>query len=202
MSVIFTDLYGTITSVNQATCKMYGYESPELIGKHISLLYTEGTPLETYRMLEARKKKGENWEAILTRRRKDGTQISAWLAVCYIYDQDGNLVASVGISRDISGVQAREEKLRYLAELVEEASLSIIAADEFGNISSINQAAQKLYGYTEEELTGKHISLLYSNEFPEEARRDLEMKKARGEPWQTEVVRRAKDGREIGRAHV
>jgi len=197
MSVIFTDLYGTITSVNQATCEMYGYDSSELVGKHISLLYSEETHLETYKMLEARKKLGENWESILTRRRKDGSQISVWVAVSYIYDQTGNLVASAGISRDISGEQAREERLHYLAELVEFASLSVISTDEFGNINSINQAGQNLYGYTEEELTGKHVSLLYSNDFPEEARRNLEIKKAQGKSWQAEVVRRSKDGREF-----
>ncbi len=197
LSVIFTDIYGTITKVNRATEEMYGYEPSELVGRHISQLYSESIPLEVQRILDAEKKEGSNWNSILLRKRKDGSEIPVWLAVSYVYDESGNLVASVGISKDISRQQEQEEKLNYLSELVESASLSIISTDEFGNILRLNRAAESLYGYAKEEITGRHISLLYSSKNSPQIQQRLEMSKIKGETWQAEVTRRAKDGREF-----
>ncbi|MDP8236231.1 MAG: PAS domain S-box protein [Candidatus Erginobacter occultus] len=197
LSVIFTDIYGTITNVNPATEEIYGYEPSELIGRHISLLYSESIPLEVQRILDAEKKEGSNWNSILLRKKKDGSEIPVWLAVSYIYNESGNLVASVGISKDISREQEQEEKLDYLSDLVESASLSIISTDEFGNIRRLNRAAESLYGYGKEEITGRHISLLYSPKNPPQIQQRLEMSKIKGETWQAEVIRKAKDGREF-----
>jgi PAS domain S-box-containing protein len=197
LSVIFTDIYGTITRVNRATREIYGYEESELVGRHISVLYSEAIPDEVVRILDAEKKQGKNWNSTLLRKKKDGSQIPVWLAVSYIYDESGNLVASVGISRDISREREEQEQLGYLNDLVETASLSIISTDEFGNVRRLNRAAEVLYGYQKKEIAGRHISILYSDQNPPEIQRRLEMKKIKGEPWQAEVIRKTKDGREF-----
>jgi len=55
---------------------------------------------------------------------------------------------------------AVEEKLRFLAAIVQSAEDAIIGANLMGVITSWNPAAEKLYGYSEQEAAGRPISIL------------------------------------------
>jgi len=89
--------------------------------------------------------------------------------------------------------QARAE----LAAIVESSEDAIISEDGQGIITSWNKGAERLYGYTAEEIVGKHVSLLHLVEQSEELPNLLE-KLRRGEriqPYQT--VRLRKDGSRV-----
>jgi PAS domain S-box-containing protein len=84
--------------------------------------------------------------------------------------------------------------LKYMAELVESASLGIISTDRRGKIVSINQAGEKMFGYPARELLGKNISILHSDVNSETVLKDIAEKAEQGIPWQGELVDRRKDG--------
>ena len=63
--------------------------------------------------------------------------------------------------------EKRESDERYRS-IFENANDAIITTDNLGIISSWNNRAQRLFGYTAQEIKGRHISILY----PEEERRD------------------------------
>jgi PAS domain S-box-containing protein len=88
-----------------------------------------------------------------------------------------------------------EETLHQLAAIVEHSNDAIIATTLDGTILTWNLGAERLYGYTDEEVRGRHVSLLqtYKHEGA-----DLFQKIARGERIeQLELVNLTKDGRKI-----
>ncbi|MDB4890148.1 MAG: domain S-box protein [Gemmatimonadetes bacterium] len=87
---------------------------------------------------------------------------------------------------------ARHESAR-LAAIVNSSTDAIMSADTAGRITSWNNAAERLLGYTTEEILGQHVSLLYPEKHPE----TIEMFSAvqRGESVeQINTQRRRKDG--------
>jgi PAS domain S-box-containing protein len=95
-------------------------------------------------------------------------------------------------------IQARtrmEETLQQLAAIVESSDDAIFATTPEGLILTWNPGAERLYGYTRDEVLGKHISLLHARK---EQEADLMEKIGKGERVsQLEAVKLTKDGREI-----
>ncbi len=66
------------------------------------------------------------------------------------------------ILRDVSERRAAEAAARYRASLVAHVSDAIIGIDADGRIESWNEAAQAIYGWTEEEVAGHSIGSVVS----------------------------------------
>jgi PAS domain S-box-containing protein len=95
-------------------------------------------------------------------------------------------------------IQARsrmEETLQQLAAIVESSDDAIMGTTLEGQILTWNPGAERLYGYTRDEVLGKHVSLLHARK---ELEAELMEKMARGERVsQLEALKLTKDGREI-----
>jgi PAS domain S-box-containing protein len=88
-----------------------------------------------------------------------------------------------------------EETLQQLAAIVESSDDAIFATTPEGSILTWNPGAERLYGYTRDEVLGKHVSLLHARKDQEA---DLMEKIRKGERIsQLESVKLTKDGREI-----
>jgi len=110
-------------------------------------------------------------------------------------DEVGQLSQAVG--RLIS-VLARSENLVYhLAALVESSGEAIISHTLDGTILSWNKGAQRIYGYSAEEVKGRKITLLSPEDGGSEMMRNL-LKIQQGERVQPfETVHQARSGRPI-----
>jgi PAS domain S-box-containing protein len=95
-------------------------------------------------------------------------------------------------------IQARsrmEETLQQLAAIVESSDDAIMGTTLEGQILTWNPGAERLYGYTRDEVLGKHVSLLHARK---ELEAELMEKMARGERVsQLETLKLTKAGREI-----
>ena len=95
-------------------------------------------------------------------------------------------------------MQARarmEETLQQLAAIVECSDDAIVATTTDGQILTWNPGAERLYGYTRDEVVGKHVSLLHARK---ELEADLMEKLGKGERVsQLETLKLTKDGREM-----
>ena len=99
--------------------------------------------------------------------------------------------------RDLSAQQRAKSAQAYLAAIVDSADDAIIAKDLDGVIRSSNAAAERLFGYRQEELVGRPVRILIPPErqFEED---DILSRLHRGERIEHfETVRVAKDGRRI-----
>jgi PAS domain S-box-containing protein len=94
-------------------------------------------------------------------RRRDGTQFPVDIALSHTDTDDGPLV--IAAVRDMTGRAKAEEGRRHsdrLAAIVEHSEDAIIGKTLDGIVTIWNRAAQRMYGYTAEEVTGKSIDLL------------------------------------------
>jgi PAS domain S-box-containing protein len=112
-------------------------------------------------------------------------------------DEEGNPTRVVGVIQDISARRKNEEKISQLADIVHYSGDAIIGETLDGIITSWNQGAEKLYGYTEDEILGKSISLLVPERDQSELAMHLEEINIGNKIENHEVKRLRKDGKEI-----
>ena len=108
-------------------------------------------------------------------------------------DVTGALVAAV----DVTERTLAEEHVRRHGLLFETVTDAIIAYDEHFIITSWNRAAERLYGWSEQEALGRPVGTFLPTESSEEEReRDLQVLLRDGR-WSGEIVQRRKDGSPI-----
>ena len=77
-----------------------------------------------------------------------------------IFDEKNIPIRMKGTIQDITERKKAEEKIEILANAVESSDDAIITQSLDGIITSWNKGAEKVYGYSAEEVLGKHISIL------------------------------------------
>ena len=169
-AILTLDPRGYVTSWNAGARFIKGYEDHEIIGSHFSRFYPpdaieRGWPEHELRVaaMEGRFE-DEGW-----RLRKDGTRFWANVVITALRDAGGTLLGFSKITRDLSErrrheeLQRRsEERFRLLVEGVREYALFMI--DPRGFVSSWNAGAERIHGWSSEEIADKHVSHLYRSE--------------------------------------
>jgi PAS domain S-box-containing protein len=161
-AIISKTLDGVITSWNKAAERIFGYSAEEMVGRPIFLLAMPGQEGETAEILK-RVQSGERVEHHQTlRRHKDGRAVPVSLTVSPIRDEAGRIIGASKISRDISETRRlMEQEQRALAQtqaekrfhkLLEAAPDAILEVDQTGKILVVNEAAERIFGYSRQEL--------------------------------------------------
>jgi len=154
-AIIGKTLGGTILSWNPAAERMYGYSSREIIGRSIDLLAPADRGGESIAML-ARIKSGESVDHFETiRLRKDGSAIRVSISESPIRSEDGVVVGSSTIARDMTEARMAYEAARAMIESSQDSLVSI-SAD--GRITDANEATVTVTGIPREELIGTAFS--------------------------------------------
>ncbi len=111
--------------------------------------------------------------------------------------ESGGAAGMVGCIADITERKRAQERLRELGAIVDSSDDAILGKTLDGIITSWNKGAEKIYGYAEDEVIGKPISILVPADRQDEGPQMLG-RIARGESINHyETVRRRKDGEEI-----
>jgi two-component system sensor kinase FixL len=163
-AIVGKTMDGVVTDWNQGAQAIFGYRADEMIGKPISLLLPSGLEGEEDAILE-RIRLGERIDHFETRRRrKDGTVIDVSVTISPVYDGQGNLIGASKVARDISSakksqlqLQEREAHLQSVLDTVPDA---MIVIDTRGIMQSFSATAEKLFGYSAQEVVGRNVSLL------------------------------------------
>jgi PAS domain S-box-containing protein len=162
-AIFLLDPNGNVASWNQGAERIKGYLPSEIIGHHFSAFYPRsdrdaGKPAyELHAAAETGRFEDEGW-----RLRKDGTRFWASVVITRIIDENGNLIGFGKITRDLSERRLAEQRYRLLIEGV--SDFAIYSLDVTGNITSWNAGAQRIKGYNEFEILGKHFSTFYTPE--------------------------------------
>ncbi len=108
--VTITDLGDRFTFVNQAFLNTYGYTREEVLGQHVSLLWSANTPAGLHQQVLGQSRVG-TWRGELLNRTKNGREFPIALSVSHIQDPSGTIVGLVGVSEDITERKQAEEAL-------------------------------------------------------------------------------------------
>jgi PAS domain S-box-containing protein len=196
-AIFSQDTNGIIQTWNRAAKKIFGYAAEEIIGKPFYLLIPPERENEESLILD-KIRRGErvgHYETI--RRRKDGSLINVALTVSPLFDSRGNVIGASKIARDVTERSSTAKPVQHLAAIIESSEDAIISKDTNGIIQTWNPSAQRLFGYTADEIIGKSVlTLIPSARHHEE---DVILGKIRcGERIEHfDTVRQAKDGRLI-----
>ena len=193
-AIIGSTLGGVITSWNPAAERMYGYSSKEVIGKSASILTSDGRAGEIHAVL-ARVKGGEAVKHLeIDHVRKDGTVVPVSVTVAPIRDAAGLVVGSSAVARDVTEQRHALSVAQRLAAIVEDSDDAILSTTVDGSIMSWNPAAERLYGYTAQEIIGKSLGLLSPEDRTDEITAASAKIKAGQHVQHLETTRVRKDG--------
>lgn len=162
-AIFVLDPQGHIASWNPGAERIKGYKPDEIIGKHFSIFYEEeekraGKPDFELRVAAREGRfEDEGWRV-----RKDGTLFWANVVITAIHDDNGRLLGFGKITRDLTERRAAEERYRLLVEGV--TDYAIFTLDPTGVITSWNPGAERIKGYTPDEIIGQHFSRFYTPE--------------------------------------
>ena len=193
--VIITDLDNRIIYANPVSLDLLGYHPDELIGRTSREIFGKvpGNPPDLAELIRKGSVKGV-WRGEVFDRKKDGTIITAALTMTGMKDEEGRDIGWVGISSDITEWKKAEANLRFLSSITRQVTDAIIITGDDFKINYINPAAEKMYGYTREELLGTNPELLNIEPLAEEIQREIYRTVSSGETWQGVNLNQRKDG--------
>lgn len=169
VAVYACDADGYITFYNHASVKLWG-RAPEIgkekwSGAH-RILNHEGSELPPGLGPMARalreQRTIESEEIIIEQ--PDGTKCHILAYPSPVFNSSGLLTGAINTLIDVTGEKVSEEKHARLAAIIESSDDAIVSKTLEGIITSWNSAAEDMFGYTEEEAIGKHISILIPRE--------------------------------------
>jgi diguanylate cyclase (GGDEF)-like protein/PAS domain S-box-containing protein len=187
------DKEGNITVFNYSMEKLSGIRHDNVIGKHISHIYSifpEATVDTSGR--DDKDISAARFESIV-RNKQNGKIYFVFWSITDVYSSD-EYFGTILQGMDITDRKSSEEKLLLASKVFENTSEAIFITDESGIISSVNKAFTEITGYTEDEALGKTNSIINSNLHDEEFFKQLWKSLRESGKWKGEIWNKRKTG--------
>jgi PAS domain S-box-containing protein len=189
-ATIMIDEKGTIELVNARAEAIFGYTRDELLGRSVDMLLTERLRTDhahhraTFFVSPASREMGIGQD--LFGRHKDGSPFCVEIGLNPMMTADGlkviSSIADITKRKEIEkALSDSEQQMRLTFDSIRDHAICMLDAE--GHVISWNIGAERLKGYTKEEIVGRHFSRFF---LPE----DVES----GKP-ERELIVAARDGR-------
>jgi two-component system NtrC family sensor kinase len=169
---------GKFIDCNPAVLKILGYDSKEeFLELDISKdLYVNPQDRKEFQRLIEKDGYVKNYE--VTFKKKNGDTIPILLTTQAIKNEKGEVIGYQGLNIDISERIRMEQELRekhgFLTNLLESSADCIIVSDLRGRVIFYNKAAERLTGFSSDEVIGKfHVTKFYSMDMAREIMKKL-----------------------------
>lgn len=198
-AIYTTDAAGRITFYNEAAAELWGCRpeigTSEFCGSW-KLYWPDGRPLppgECPMALALKEQRAiRGMEAVAER--PDGTLVHFVPYPTPLYDNSGTLIGAVNMLVDISDRKRADMDAQRLASIVESSDDAIVSKALDGIITSWNRGAERLFGYTAEEVIGKSVTILIPEDRMNEEPMILDRIRRGERVDHYDTVRRRKDG--------
>jgi len=174
-AIYMLDPAGNVTLWNKGAERLKGWSEAEVLGQHSSLFYPAdqreaGKPAQDLETARAQGKLDEEaW-----RLRKDGSEFLAHVTIAPLLDRTGRLRGFSKIVRDVTEQRAIERRLRasaaHLESILSTVPDAMVVIDVHGHMVSFSRTAEKLFGFSEQEVLGSNVSMLMPS--PDRERHD------------------------------
>jgi PAS domain S-box-containing protein len=151
-AVFITTKQTNITSWNKGAEKLYGYTAKEALGNRSIDLLKVSNPLIDFKSFDFSKDAHVRKESIHYNKKGEEIIVEVSLSYKTKSSTDGYFLIIVS---DITEKKRSEDKIKRLASIIQLSNDAIYTTDTEFRIIGWNQGAEKMYGYTEEEMLGK-----------------------------------------------
>lgn len=192
-AVIVMDMDYVIHSWNKAAQRIYGWTEDEALGKSaMELSRVKMSSEEIADVVNLLYQQGW-WQGGVTHYHKNDSELDIWTSLTLIKDDKENPSAIITVNSDISERKEYERQLQYHSSLQENVSDAVIVTDTDFIIQSWNKAAERIYGWTEEEALGKTSTEVLRTEMSPDDREHSRLQLQENGWWQGEVIQYCKD---------
>jgi two-component system sensor histidine kinase VicK len=192
-AILAVDAEGRIRDFNAAASELLGYQREELLGSRLEDLVPPGADGIAVDVLW--RPHGGSWRGDLELRRKDGAVVPVEARTTVVDLPAGPV--SLSVVRDPSERHRAAVDRQRLAAIVDSSDDVIIGKMLDGTVTSWNKAAERLYGYTAQEMIGQSISRIFPPAQVGDLWGYLERLRRGERIAHHDVVRIAKGGRQI-----
>ena len=169
--IVATDIDYNINEFNAAAESTFGYSREEVIGEHISMLFSDNE--ETQKVLNRITDQGSLANEIINKK-KDGSFFISFLSASVLRNEHGEIVGAMGVSRDITSLKKAEEELRLSEErhraIYDQAYIGIARIAKMGRFLLVNERLCDMLDFSADELYKKTF---YELGLPEEVEESL-----------------------------
>ena len=149
--------------VNPRMAQMLGYTESEMVGKSL-FKFVKTDEIDKAKRNLAQFERGIKGRFEYTFPRKDGTCVDTSIAGSTISDDQGQQIGTLALVADITERKQMEDELRTSEERFRAISVSamdaIVLIDKDDKIIYWNPASEKIFGFTEKEVSGKKLGRL------------------------------------------
>lgn len=171
-AIYMLDAEGRVTIWNGGAERLKGWTEVEMAGQLTDRFYpadvvASGKPTSLLAEAQHRGKiEIDEWQI-----RKDGSEFLAHISITALKKPDGSLGGFATIVHDITDQRATLSSLRnseaHLRSILSTVPDAMIVIDEGGTMVSFSTAAERLFGYTQEEVLGSNVSMLMPSPYRE-----------------------------------
>ncbi|HAV78405.1 MAG TPA: hypothetical protein DCX53_13740 [Anaerolineae bacterium] len=160
--IIGTDNEFRITYWNLAAQKIFGWAAEEVMGRSVQdVLQTQFTNDNIESSIETIIKTGV-WKGEVIQYTKGNKPVNIHANIIALRNQSGEFTGYVSANRDITDLKLFEQKF---SDLLESAPDAMVIVDSDGRIIFVNNQAEQIFGYKQDDMMGQPIEFLIPDRY-------------------------------------
>jgi PAS domain S-box-containing protein len=196
-AVFIIDFDGKYLATNHKAAEMLGYSVIELVGMYVKDVVTPDQFSDSQSVIQSllEGKQLPPYERMF--RKKDGTIFPVEVNVQLVRDNLATPLYVQSVVRDITERKRAEAAIHFQAALVDHMHDAVIATDMQFCIVTWNSAAERMYGWTADEVLGKNAIEVTTPHLTPEQQQEIWRTLIEQNYWEGEVLHQHRNGKPL-----